>query len=741
MRKATVMVFTRASERSRGDTILGSGSGFFINGTGLVITNNHVVDPTHLQSPAQKQEFHYNTGKLNWTIITDSGTEGEERSWDAEVLYQNEAADQALLQVYTKDGKKLRPDHFLRLLPESRLKKRLKVWALGFPGGDGQRPTGSEGHAPVSENEGHVLAFPRTPGGRIRMIYTDVVARPGNSGGPVVDQDGFLVGTVTLMQPPEGREDTGGAKYSSLVPAKLTGQMVRNAFDLGKITEGTDLTPFMDVLTKEDGRIVVPEFKRFFDRDVLFYDNGDRIYGTVATDTVTWDSAIGAIEVPTSAIAYIMMNSDGAHLFLEGGNHIQAPKVDGGFQFKPQGGSINKQAFSDVSVVSFRQSGRTLEPVAGEVITVDTDVCHLVLADIRGKLAVKSRAGTIETALDEIERIETGPGEMKVILFTDGRRLTGKLEKSQVSAAIATTNTAITLDLGKTDYVTLNTAPASGGRTGGLGLMDVLASADSELKRIAKGLLSDDPGAVRTDLDNWLMPAEYKSLRADEKEQVTLLKAVSHLREGAYSDASRAFRKSARSKDENLAVFARAHADVLKRLENYRYDGKPLSDPAVFAEAGSALADESIREARDFLRAARRLEGNTRGEFAKGISRVRRLETAMLSAAIFAGPEADDELIRVWKFATHTCENEIRRIGSVLGNADGRSGGSSSGRSRGRRTLSGDRDRRDLEEKRDEALDTAREYLIKMFDYGFRIEDPDIQESKDKEGEFDRPER
>ena len=100
------MVFTAESKRKKADTPLGSGSGYFINSTGLMITNNHVVDPVHGRSPREKHMWHYKHGRLAWEIITDSGTD-DEKKWDAMVLYQNESDDQAILQVHDEDGEKL----------------------------------------------------------------------------------------------------------------------------------------------------------------------------------------------------------------------------------------------------------------------------------------------------------------------------------------------------------------------------------------------------------------------------------------------------------------------------------------------------------------------------------------------------------------------------------------------------------------------------------------------------------
>jgi len=739
-KKASVMVFTKSSRRTKGDTTHGSGSGFIVNGTGLVISNNHVVDPVHGKSPIEKHQFHYQTGKLVWEVVTEPGTE-KEATREAVVVYQNEAADQALLQMLDENGKNLQTEQYLRFLPESRLRKRMKVWALGFPGGDSQSQGRDEKHPAVSVTTGNVIDIPRTPGGRVRMIYTDVVARPGNSGGPMVDQDGFLVGTVTLMMPPEGRELTGGANYSALVPTKLSAQMIRNSFDLGKIREGTDVTPFMDALTDEHGRIIVPEYKRLADRDQLFFDDGDRIYGAIPTKGVTWESALGKLEVPVNAVAYVMTNSEGAMLFLEGGNHIRASEVDATFQFKPEGGDVIEQRFADVGVVGFKQSDRNLKPVTGEVVVLDTDVCHLVLTNVEGNLKLKSRAGVITAALEDIERLDADVADTRVIIFNDGRRLTGTFDEASFRATIAATGTPIQFDLSRVEFATVEILQVDRSGVAGLGLLGVLAEANRELRLIARGLQSNDPSSAQAKLDEWVKPSSLKRLPEGEKEQVKLLEAVALVRAGKYEEATRAFRTCQRSKDENLAAYAQATVDVLKRFNGYKYDGRSLSDRATLIEAGAVLADELIAETRDFLKDARRLEGKTRGEYMKTVSRVKKLETTMAAAAVFGGAAADDQLIRLWKSATAACEREIIRIQTLKEEKQNESRGgrpSSGSRSRGGSALlsMSDREQRELDEQLAQAQETRQEFLMKLFDYGFRIEDPDIQEFQDNPDEY-----
>ena len=135
----------------------------------------------------EKFDFNYKNGRVTVQVIMDSGTE-DEKTYDADILYQNDSADQAILQVLDEDGEKLETPDYLHLLPESRLKNRMKIFAMGFPGGDSQAKVRDK-HPEVTITHGHVIDVPYTPGGRVRMVYTDVNVRPGNSGGPVVNLD------------------------------------------------------------------------------------------------------------------------------------------------------------------------------------------------------------------------------------------------------------------------------------------------------------------------------------------------------------------------------------------------------------------------------------------------------------------------------------------------------------------------------------------------------------------------
>lgn len=735
VKRATVLVFTAASQNAQGDQKLGSGSGFFINGTGLLITNNHVVDPAHNKSLREKQEFHYRTGRLTWSVITNGGTD-EEKEWKAEVVYQNDAADQAILQAFDDGGGNLRTPDYLRFLPETRLKEQMKVWALGFPGGDSQR-TSRDKHPQVSLSGGSVTDLPRTPAGRVRMIWTDVLARPGNSGGPMVDVDGFLVGTVTLMGQSEGRANT-----SMLVPAALSVEFVGNAFALGRIPKGTDVAPFLESLTDGNGQVNIPEFERLPESEILFFNDGDRIYGSISTENIKWKSPLGKLNVPVEAVAYVMTAEDGANLVLEGGNHIRSSDVDVSFKFTPDGGTQTEQSLDEVGVVGFRTKGRKLKPVTGEVLIFDSDTSHLVLKDVEGKAKFDCRAGTIEIALEEINRIDTRTDDdQQVISVKDGRRISGRFQDTQFTAKLAATKTPIKFSLNEVTRATIEVLGIKTGGLGGLNLMGVLAEADRSVLLAAEALEQGDVDDARSKIDRLLSREEYRKLPTVTKEQVNLLDGVAALRAGEFNVAEKAFRKASKAHDTNVASFAKACTGVLKRFGT-EYDGGSLSDHAVFVQSGIALAQELLEGTREVLKERETLEGK-KGEYARSINAIKKEEESMLVAAVFVGSEADDERIRLWKFATEVCSREIVRLDELTGGDQtfegrsrrpGRGGRSSSAsRSQGMTISSWERDK--LEVEREEVVKTLEEYLVKLATYGFRIEDPDIREFQDREEE------
>jgi len=146
------------------------GSGFLIGADGRILTNNHVI------SGSSKIEVKF----------------ADQSRYIAKVLVRDQADDLALIQIEPK--KKL---PFLKLGDSDTLQVGQKVLAIGNPFGyDGTLTTGvvsSLGREIRSENN-------RLEG----LVQTDAAINEGNSGGPLLDSQGNVIGINTAILAPSG---------------------------------------------------------------------------------------------------------------------------------------------------------------------------------------------------------------------------------------------------------------------------------------------------------------------------------------------------------------------------------------------------------------------------------------------------------------------------------------------------------------------------------------------------------
>ena len=139
----------------------GSGSGFIIGKDGLIVTNNHVV-----------------TGAGSLKVALD----GEDGELPAKVVGVSECNDLAVLQL-TDGG-----DYPTLSWSSRTAEPPLEVYAAGFPLGDPEY-TMTKGVVSKAETNGD------TSWASVReVIEHDAVIHPGNSGGPLVDTNGGVVG-------------------------------------------------------------------------------------------------------------------------------------------------------------------------------------------------------------------------------------------------------------------------------------------------------------------------------------------------------------------------------------------------------------------------------------------------------------------------------------------------------------------------------------------------------------------
>ncbi len=158
------------------------GSGILLDTSGRVLTNYHVVQGTN-----------------SLTVRLADGTEA-----DAQVLGTDPSGDLAVVQASFPSGTNLVP---AQLGDSSSLKVGQPVFAIGSPFGLQNTLTsgivsGLNRTLSSSSNSSRPLSG---------LIQTDAALNPGNSGGPLFDENGRVVGINTALENPSGDTFAGVA--------------------------------------------------------------------------------------------------------------------------------------------------------------------------------------------------------------------------------------------------------------------------------------------------------------------------------------------------------------------------------------------------------------------------------------------------------------------------------------------------------------------------------------------------
>jgi serine protease Do len=171
----------------------GVGSGFFISSDGYVLTNYHVVDDA--------------------TDIYVTLTDG--REFKAKIIGSDKQTDVALLKIDAKD---------MATLPigdSDRIKKGQWVLAIGSPFGLDSTVTA-----------GIISAINRDTGDYLPFIQTDVAVNPGNSGGPLINLQGEVIGINSQIISRSG----GFMGISLAIPIDDVMRVVNQLRASGKVT-------------------------------------------------------------------------------------------------------------------------------------------------------------------------------------------------------------------------------------------------------------------------------------------------------------------------------------------------------------------------------------------------------------------------------------------------------------------------------------------------------------------------
>jgi predicted Zn finger-like uncharacterized protein len=183
------------------DGNIANGSGFFGLEPRIILTNAHVVGMLRPSSSRPK----------SIEAVRNKGTQ-DEKKLTAELIGVDRSCDLAILRTNGSDA----PPP-LEVKSAGNLRETQRVWVAGFP--LGERP-GRE----ISLSDSSVSSLRRDEHGLLTRVQVNGGMEPGNSGGPVVDAYGNVVGvSVSIFRGTKLNFAVPGDSVRSLVSGRIAG--------------------------------------------------------------------------------------------------------------------------------------------------------------------------------------------------------------------------------------------------------------------------------------------------------------------------------------------------------------------------------------------------------------------------------------------------------------------------------------------------------------------------------------
>ena len=372
------------------------GSGFIVSADGYVVTNNHVIDPPDTQ--AQLEDV---------TVTTADGTD-----YTAQVVAHDQASDLAVLKI-----KGARPFPFVRFGDARQARVGDWVIAIGNPFGIG-----------TSVTSGIVSAVYRNAGGGAydRYLQTDAAINRGNSGGPLFDMRGDVIGINNAIYSPSG----GSVGIGFAIPADVASPIVQKLIRGEAIVRGyigVSIQPMNDDLAAALG---IPANRGEFVQSVRPGEPAAR-GGLQSGDVVM--SVDGKPVTRDQSLSYLVAN-------IEPGRRINLDVLRNGRQVtvpvtvtkRPSEDELAQQQFDPNSKGPIPQAqkggGGQVESALGLQVTPLTPA-------IASQLGVSAPNGVVVTAVDpSSDASSKGLARGAVIVGVNGRDV---VSQADLEAAIA----------------------------------------------------------------------------------------------------------------------------------------------------------------------------------------------------------------------------------------------------------------------------------------------------------------
>jgi len=201
----------RRRQPPREEVVRAAGTGFIIDKSGLILTNNHVVEG------ATK-------------IVVSLYGEDDDQEYAAKIVGRDQLTDSALLQLTEK------PNHDLPTVKfgdSAQMQPGDWVMAIGNPFGldhtvsvgviSGSRAPGDQGALQVARQR------------RAEVIQTDAAINPGNSGGPLINLRGEVIGVNTAIATTGASQGNMGVGFA--IPSNAIREILPQ-LRAGKVTRG-----------------------------------------------------------------------------------------------------------------------------------------------------------------------------------------------------------------------------------------------------------------------------------------------------------------------------------------------------------------------------------------------------------------------------------------------------------------------------------------------------------------------
>lgn len=237
-------------KKIQNQTIIGgSGSGAVISSNGYIITNAHVVELSQLNDKdiavtafvqlakqvaaefnisdnlAAKYLLKYTTyksvSKFIKVILPNSNTEAmdaEIKSYGAPI---GEGKDVAVIKVEGRNYPTL------KIGSSNKVQIQDNIWLLGYPGAADSELLSSSSAAVVSITDGKISAVDKKSTQGAPVLQLTAAATHGNSGGPVIDENGNIIGLLTFRGNTVNGQEVQGFNFA--VPSETITEFVNQS--------------------------------------------------------------------------------------------------------------------------------------------------------------------------------------------------------------------------------------------------------------------------------------------------------------------------------------------------------------------------------------------------------------------------------------------------------------------------------------------------------------------------------